>query len=298
MLREEITCVDYGEKPDEEAVVLMRKARAIQRRLSSHRALAKQADADVEGLAGTAVYHLCTSEEAEARLARIAQARRRLAILKRLVEGLRSIAIAAADSIEDPKAALGDELGESSLSPFADVAAELHELAGDDAVDVDLATALEDMASLKKKLDNIGPDKRHVTTVLLRIRTQIDQYTIEATRLAKAIGQAEHELERITSGVLGRNDPQRQRSMVRVLRQLIRKSQEDLTAEALHKKMGNSFFQLIMRKLQTRVANAQRYRDSIQELSREYNDLAEILRKNYNITIAQTGSGEIGRAHV
>lgn len=287
VLRNHITCEDYGEHPDNDASLLMRRAYALERRIDGLETLLRQTEGEAEFHASTTIFFLCTSGSSQRHVENIQHAQRRLAILKRLMAGLKSLAAAAQDSIAQPNGEPSEETG----SVAQEIEGEMRMFLSEGQLDHDLRTAMATMSGLKQKLDEARRSRKLLSSVLQRVRSQLESCVAEAAELNEEVEKSERELKAVLDKVPQLKSGQGVRTNVEILKRVVTTLASQ--SGALADKLRSPFAQLMLRNVRSRQEMAKKYRSLIQELESEYQSISTKLEKNYQIHVARGGEATL-----
>jgi chromosome segregation ATPase len=228
------------------------------------------------------IFFLCTSGASQRHVEKIQHAQRRLAVLKRLSAGLQTLAAVAQDSMAQP--AEGDETGESA-DLTREVEGDVRAIFSEGQLDQDLKTAMAEMSVLKQKLDEARRSRKLMSSVLQRVRGQLERCVAEAGELSAEVEESERELKEVLEQLpqlkAGKSDRTNMELLKRIVSTLATQS-----GGALAEKIRAPFAQLMLRNVRSRSEMAKKYRASIRELEAEYENISARLEKNYQIHIS------------
>ncbi len=296
VLRDELSCRDYGESPGPDVGRLTSAAARLRQRIQMLREMQDGANQEIEDLANNAVLYICVGDSVKHRMNEIQKIQRRLAFLNRVTTGLYSFSAAVGEHLRvlerrktHPE---NEEIQLEELSSVFDaIEAALAPSANEDYIERDVQEELERLAVLHRSLMARGTNRRHVWVSLTRLRERLDNWLNERRQLT---AELDHRIKEL-SNVYGRIEVLEQLNQantprLEVLRTLLAADQEQERLVPLVQRAKHAFPQLMLKSIRSRGERIKKLRASEEQARKELETIRERLAE-YQIVGPEEGDG-------
>ena len=281
-LREKVTNEDYGEITAEGADRLLGEVARLRREIRNQRNLLAIAARECDRYASSAVIYLAGGEEKVDQIKDLNRAQRRLAFLDRVVTGIDLLSEAAEDQLRR-----GIRNGRLDILPKQQAITDrdfftIHEelATEEEPVDDDLSKESEELKHILHRIRGLGMAS---PALLLQLREKKLNWLLERNTLVQSIRE-KHTTVRDASGRfehLGLDNDNI--SKVQVLGGLLATSKKDTAPEILTLRMQKPFMQIMLRSIEARRDRMLRYKASLDDLGKEYEDSSNRLMEEHHI---------------
>ena len=286
VLRRDLSGADYGERLEKDAIWMERHGRSLRRRIARLRAMAHQAQNEIESMASNALYYLCTGGDMHKHIEGIDISQRRLSTLRRLIEGFQTLVDTVEDDFGGPEAEPDKDRSGSDDASYAELDTELQSLVSEGQVDRDLSDAMEEIGRIRERLSHPRSDDRATSQLLVRLRSRLGAYQQQVRLLSKQIENSETKLKDLIGSLplmkAGASAPSAQQLLRRVAATARSKAPDDLLA----RKVQSPFMEMMLRRIDNRGQQLKQYQAKLHDLQQDFTRTAERLGEEFHITIS------------
>ena len=290
VLLPEISVGSYGATVDRRAVILERKGHLLRKKIQTINSLKRQMTKEVNVLSENTIRYICIPEKMQDTIEEIQSIQRRMAIIQRIMRGLDTLATILEQKHEVKKSDTDDQLlsDVDLLSVFSDLDKELKFIIEESgsAASQDLQSQIQEMQQLYDRLSKIETERPHSLSVLSRIHSQIDVYIHEIKRLSKKLEEKQASVDKYVNNIpfLAKN---KGKNKFPVLIKILKSAQGKDAPPELRNKSQTAFVRMMMRKIQNRINFANRYQKILDQLEAEFNEVARILKEEFQVIIGE-----------
>ncbi|MBX7255394.1 MAG: hypothetical protein K1Y02_03440 [Candidatus Hydrogenedentes bacterium] len=293
VLRRELSCTDYGEEPGPDASKYLGRAARLRRQLGNERTAIDYANQEAEHAASCALVYLNSVENMHPIAERLHKAEHRLALVNRIVSAMQTLAVMAEDRLNQVVRHSGSipdipdiTTAEEPFSQLDAIHAELAGIKDEGQLDRDVNDEFVELSALKERLLNATADQRRIAALLMQIREKIAKWRRERDELTQTIGYYEKELQNASNG---ENSGRATRSNVHLLRRLLATVRERGMGsdEAIAKKLQSVPMRMALRTVNNSLSRASTHETNVAALQRDLADVAQLLRKDFQIIISE-----------
>ncbi|MCP4640715.1 MAG: DUF342 domain-containing protein [bacterium] len=294
LLRREITCRDYGERPGEEASRLLAEAARLRRQLTELEGWARMAEQEAARSASTALIYLFGGDANRGQIDRVRAVEDRLQLIERLVAGLGALGLAAEERLQ---AMMSGEDTSTPIPALEELRANLMKILREEEVSKDVAEDAESMLKLCEKMAAATGDKCAMIGVVAYVRERAPERARDLQELTDTIEEHQGELNRALkiqdmAGTIRGPHPK-----VQLLRKVLTATAKRAATDPLMKRVQSGYMRVALRNVNAGLERSKTCRDSITELRSTLAAVAEPLRKDYHINIAEeSGEGATAQA--
>jgi hypothetical protein len=276
VLRRELGGKDYGEVVGPEAQQLIARAASTRFRIRQLVLAVQVSEAEGEAAALNALLYLCCGEDARARLEALETRQRRLAYLRRVIAGLQEIG------------AYTESGGSGEAHEvFPHMVQELQQVESEGAPDADLQQEHREILDTWRELVERERTTGMTSVMLARLRERLSSWVREHRLLTEEVRREESELRALSESLAILKQTEKSRSRVQLLRRFLRAAKERGPADPVARRAESPFVNLMLRIVENRLERAARYRSLLEEQRGRLRNLAEILRRDHQVVIAE-----------
>lgn len=280
-LKEELSGRDFGEVTSPEAQVLIQRGNALRYRLRRLAAAAEWYEQEADEAAANALLSLCGGESAHERIEELAAMERRLAFLRRIIAGIDALSASS-------------DAGEEDARIIHQYASDVEAMTSEGAGDSDLVSQHDEIMRTWKSLQEKERDTGLTSTMLMRLRERLTEWAREKENLTQRVAAAQADLRGLLDGTGLLRATTARRGKVQLLKRLVSTAKSKGTNDALSRRLDSGFVRLIFRTIRTRLERADACLKDAEALREKLHELAETLRKEYQVNIPEDGAS---RAH-
>ncbi len=286
VLRCRISCLDYGEVPDETASPLLTRAATLRRRLTALAQVIPVTEREAEQYAGTALRHLTGSADSVESTEKIQAGHDRRTVLDLIVNAYASLASVIEERLLLMTLSLGfEEADPSLLSAKREIDLEPPSSVG--AIVPELAEELEQLARLSPIVLGADFTKRQALQLLGHIRSRYTVWYREREERICSVENWQGEPSSTRTESDAPNRPEERFPQVKTLRELASTAQSRAPGDPMAKRLQSGYMRVAQRTVNTLMKRHKKYVDEVRELRQEFSSVAEKLRDNYHILVAQ-----------
>ena len=286
VLRDGLSCVDYGEQLTLEARGLLTQYARLYRRLCSLNHLVALADREADHYASCAVTFLCGGEQTRTLLQQVQAAQLRLAFLDRLLAGMHTLnesVSARATSGEGAAMGTSSVSQADSISAIREVEAELKELESEGDIDPEFAREREEIIAAGLRLLRKASTPEEVRLVCQRLKDKETAWFAKRQELQAKVDELEKQLRETTGRLDAVDAAMKAGSKTQVLMRLLELAKERPAEDALAVRAGSPFARLMLRSIRKRRQHVNRYQEMALPVRAELRQIGTQLRSKCQI---------------
>ena len=294
VLRRELTCADYGEKPGADAGKLLRRADSCRRRLETLDALLATAEQEVESCANNAICFIFGDTETQQRLERLGQGRRKHHVFECMVAWLKQH-IASAEE-HDLLRAGSSETTERNFADaddvMLDIKTELEQLETEGHEDPELRLMFDDLRGIDAKLDHGVQDKARLTRLIHRMRELLKTWQAAQQNLNQDNERDAAHFHRVLANVDLQVEDRAEMSRAQLLKRILTSPRAQGESEVLERRLQSGYMRIMLRTMRNRAERAKQLRSTQKEVRRDLQETSRILRDEHYISVPESARVE------
>lgn len=291
VLRQDLTCQDYGENPGPDGLRLLMKANRMKRDLAAMRERIVLTYSEAEHAARCALTFLLGEDSADPVAEKLQHAQHRLALINRVTSIFQTLIVIAEDRVERLARYEGkiweedDDSNKESARDLNEVEQDFAQLSTEGGPETDLDDEMQDIAGLRERLLAPSADLAKVAQTLEHMRERMRVWKREREQLHDLIAKRENEVKILQSAQARARDLTTAMPMVQFLKQLMThlRDRGDAPNSPQMLKLQSGFMRVALRTINSRVKRADRDKQAIEKTREALQDVAGRLRKEFQI---------------
>lgn len=300
VLRHDLTCQDYGEDPGPDGLRLLGKANRLKRQLAAARERIAFTHGEAEHVARCAVTFLLGGDSANPVAEKLQRAQHRLSLVNRVTSVFTTLIGMAEERLERLARYEGRIIEEDAdslqehTSSLNEVHADFTQLETEGDPEADIRSEMQDIASFKERLFSPGSDMAKVAQTLDALRERLRVWKREREQLLHLIAKQESGVQVLQGASERVRNANTAMPMVHFLRQLITLLRErgDAPNSPQMLRLQSGFMRVAMRSINSRVERAERDKRTIEKMREQLREIAERLRKEFQIAFSDDDRGD------
>ncbi|NUM56254.1 MAG: hypothetical protein HUU46_21655 [Candidatus Hydrogenedentes bacterium] len=303
VLRQDLTCQDYGENPGPDGLRLLMKANRMKRDLAAMRERVALAHSEAEHAARCALTFLLGDDGGDPVAEKLQHAQHRLALINRVASIFQTLIALAEERVERLARYEGriweedDESNEETAKDLNEVHADFTQLSSEGGAENDLDNEMQEIAGLRERLLAPSADLAKVAQTLEYMRDRLRLWKREREHLHDLIAKHESEVKLLQGANARARGMTTAMPMVQFLKQLIThlRDRGDAPNSPQMLRLQSGFMRVALRTINSRVERAERDKRTIEKARDAMNDVAGRLRKEFQIPFEndEADSGEL-----
>lgn len=287
-LRRGITSEDYGEYVDPGAKHLLARIVNTRQRRDNQRTMKALTEEECEHFSSSAVLYLLGGEERRGQIEEMNRAKRRLALLDRLIAGNNSLCTVVKEELallRRAKQAKDEALPpEESSGAAEDVAREMRQIESERDVDEDLLAEGRELRSLSMNLFGRASKEAATLSVLTTLQSKKQAWSSERKTLHQTLSEKESALRasQANKDLLGAQNQKLTKNQL--LKKLLGIAYKRPVGDPLADRAGAEFVQLMLRLIENRRQRIGNYGRSIEGFEEDLQREGGKLKSSYHIS--------------
>lgn len=295
VLRRELTCADYGEKPGPDAGKLLRHADSCRRRLETLGALITTAEQEVESCANNAICFIFGDMETQQRLERLGYGRRKHHVIECMLAWLKQH-IALAEEYDQHSASAGEAAAKNVMDAddaMLDIKTELEQLKTEDHEEPELRIIFDELCQIEAKLTRGVQDKARLTRLIYRMRALLNTWQAVQQDVHQDNERDAAHFHRILANVNLQVEDGSELSRAELLKRILTSPRAQGESEALERRLQSGFMRIMLRTMRNRAERAKQLRTTQKEVRRDLQETSRVLRDEHYISVPESARADI-----
>ncbi|MCC6156004.1 MAG: hypothetical protein IT367_19720 [Candidatus Hydrogenedentes bacterium] len=290
VLRQDLTCQDYGENPGPDGLKLLMRANRMKREITTMRERVSLTQSEAEHAARCALAFLLGEDSADPVAERLQKAQHRLALINRVTSIFQTLIGVAEERVEQLARFEGKiadlESDEDTEKNLNEVHADFANLVTEGGVENDLNDEMQDIVGIRERLLSPNADLAKVAQTLEHMRERIRVWKREREVLHDFITEHESGVKILQGANERVRTMQTAMPMVQFLKQIITHLRErgDAPNSPQMLRLQSGFMRVVLRTINLRVERAETEKRAIEKARESLHEVAERLRKEFQIS--------------
>jgi len=304
VLRDSISCEDYGESMSREARAKLSRTRRLQQDIDVHEDRSRALESEVEEAAHTLLLYLAGKDDNRNQVDELNRAQRRVASLNRTILAIYGLAekverniynAAAAETGSDKPSKLLSDIahdGDDESDRPSPTDADFHAMASE------IARQLFVLADPKKAIATSPAKLGRARQVLSDAYKRLELWNQERRAARETAERIRHELDSATTAQQETLGIRPEGSDMENLHAVLTFAKAGKLSDDIRQRITSPFASVIIRTIKARRASAREHREASFELHKELAALVDELRRVHNVDLQQDHGAEMRRPHV